>query len=306
MSLKHDIESHIALKRRLGRKYDKHERTLRTYLNFAAARGERYMRSDTILEWASNSASSASARVKLRMARNVAIALHAQDHRHEIPPRGAFGKEHKIRPLPHVLNRWQIRALMDAALLLPPAGSMTPWTWHYLFGLMAATGIRRCEAVHLLLQDVTSDGLIIRQTKFRKSRLVVLHPSVFRALSDYIAIRKRAGVQSDSLFVLSTGRPPSPDSATKVFKHLARECGLVDADTRSGPRLHDLRHSFAVHALENMDINITDPSRHMLALSTYLGHSSPLHTYWYLEATPTLLRKTAEITELAQMGRSAR
>ena len=88
MSLNHDIESYIALRRRLGRKYVKHEQTLRSYTKFAAARGERFLRSDTIIEWASNSASCTSSRIKLRIVRNVAIALHAQDDRHQIPPRG--------------------------------------------------------------------------------------------------------------------------------------------------------------------------------------------------------------------------
>ena len=242
MSLNHDIESYIALKRRVGLKYVKHEQTLRSYTKFAAARGERFLHSDTILEWASDSASSTSSRIKLRMVRNVAVALHAQDNRHQIPPRGVFGKEQKIRPLPYLMKPDQIRRLMDAALSLPPVGSMTPWTWHYLFGLMAATGIRRCEAVRLRWRDVTPDGLVIRQTKFRKSRLVALHSSVSSALADYIAIRKRAHIQSDYLFVLSTGRPPSLDRATQVFSRLARESGLLGTSSQRGPRLHDLRH----------------------------------------------------------------
>ena len=222
MSLNHDIESYIALKRRPGLKYVKHEQTLRSYTKFATARGERFLHSDTIIEWASNSASSTSSRIKLRMVRNVAITLHAQDNRHQIPPRGVFGKEQKIRPLPYLMKPDQIRRLMDAALSLPPVGSMTRWTWHYLFGLMAVTGIR--------------------QTKFRKSRLVALHSSVSSALADYIAIRKRARIQSDYLFVLSTGRPPLLDCATQVFSRLARESGLLGTSSQRGPRLHDLKH----------------------------------------------------------------
>ena len=101
--------------------------------------------------------------------RGFAVWLQAEDRRHEVPPRDAFGRAASRRPAPHLLTCAQIEPLMEAALRLPPAGSISPHTYRCLFGLMAATGLRRPEAIALRLDDITADGLVIRATKFRKN-----------------------------------------------------------------------------------------------------------------------------------------
>ena len=256
-----------------------------------------------VIEWASQAPSPERSCVKLRVVRAFAVALRAEDNGHELPPRNVFGKRRARRRSPHLLTPEQIRHLLDTALSMPPAGSITPLTWHYMFGLMAVTGLRVSEAAALLVSDITPDGLLIRQTKFRKSRLVYIHPSVRDALDDYLAVRRRTGGADDHLFVLSSGRPPAPGYACTAFSRIARKAGLRDGAGRPGPTPHDLRHEFAVRSLEQMDDG-EDPGRHMLALSTYLGHVSVSGTYWYLEATPALLGRIARATERAQAKRA--
>ena len=154
--------------------------------------------------------------------------------------------------------------------------------------------------------DFTVDGLIVRETKYSKSRLVVLDESTRDALNRYLKIRERQGDASDHLFVLSTGRAPASSTLRHVFIKLARQTGLRSAPGEPGPRLHDLRHGFAVRALEKMVASDRDRvNRHILALSTYLGHVNVSSTYWYLEATPVLLRHIATATENAHTRRGS-
>ena len=108
----------------------------------------------------------------------------------------------------------------------PPAGSITPLTFHYILGLLASTGLRRSEAINLLLTDITPDGLHIRNTKFGGNRLVPLDDSVCRAIDEYLAVRTRVGGLDEHLFVLSTGRSVSPHYLTSTFIKLAREVGV--------------------------------------------------------------------------------
>ena len=216
--------------------------------------------------------------------------------RHEVPRRDAFGSRSCRRPPPHPLSIPDIQALLSAALAIRPAGTITPLTWHHMLGLIATTGIRISEALALVPGDITVDGLVIRETKFRKSRMIALHPTTRDALERYLVARRRERTPHGRLFVLATGRPPSRWAATKTFRKLAEQTGLRDPAAPRGPTPHSLRHAFAVRSLENLARD-ADPSRHMLALATYLGHSEIAHTYWYLEAAPVLLRGIAEATE---------
>ena len=180
---------------------------------------------------------------------------------------------------------------------MPPAGTIAPLTWHNLFGLVAATGLRIREARALMLHDLTRDGLVIRDTKFGKSRLVALHPSVVcSALNRYLAARRKEKTLDEHLFVLGTGRPPGRCRTNEVFRELAERTGIREPGAPRGPTPHSLRHSFAVRSIENLDPG-ADPGRHMLALATYMGHTNISATYWYLEATPVLLHGIAEATE---------
>ena len=280
MSLVKHVEHYVTFRKALGHAYGEQERCLKNYAVYAEACGDRFVRTSTVLDWVSKTPSPRRAQIKLRRVCDLASVLHADDERHEVPDRNALGKTISRRPSPHLLSVTEIRQIMDAALELPPAGSITPLTFHTILGLIAATGLRRSEATGLLLTDLTEDGLLIRNAKFGKRRLVPLDDSVHRAMDAYLRERKRIGGPDDHLFVLSTGRPIHPIYLSTVFVRLARQVGLRTGPGKPGPRLHDLRHAFAVRALERMlSTNRRDVGRHMLALSTYMGHANTVDTY---------------------------
>ena len=308
MTMRDHVDRYVMFKRHLGRKFVAQERLLRSYADQAMAHGEQFTEIDGILAWASAVRTIDGIHDRLNTVRHFAVWLHAEDERHEVPPRDALGrKQRRRRPTPHVLTVSEIRRIMEAALSLPPADSITPHTYHYAIGLLAVTGLRRSEAVGLRLTDVTPDGLIVGPTKFGKHRLVVLHQSTLDALERYLAIRRRVSATHDHLFVLANGRPLTPDGLTAVFIKLARQVGLRGGPGEPGPRLHDLRHSFCVRSLETaIASDRGSVNRHMLALSTYVGHATMAHTYWYLEATPVLLGQIAGEAERAYMGRASR
>ena len=304
MTLAEHVEHYVTFRRALGHAYVEQARCLHDYVTHAEACGDSFVRTSTVLDWASTTPSPRQAQTKLRYVCDLASVLHADDERHEVPDRDALGKARSRRPSPHLLSLTEIRQIMDAALELAPAGSITPLTFHYILGLIAATGLRRSEATSLLLTDLTADGLLIRNAKLGKRRLVPLDGSVHRAMDAYLRERKRSGGPDEHLFVLSTGRPMHPVYLSTVFVKLARRVGLRAGPGEPGPRLHDLRHAFAVRALEStLSAERRDVARHMLTLSTYLGHSNTADTYWYLEATPVLLRQVSQATERLHEGR---
>jgi integrase len=170
-----------------------------------------------------------------------------------------------------------------------------------MFGLLAATGLRVSEALRLKLGDVTDDGLVIRETKFRKSRLVPLHPTVRDALTTYLAERTRFQTLDDSVFISLRGWKLAYGTVVGTFLAIVRDLGLRGHRGR-GPRIHDLRHTFAVRSLERCAMERATVARHVLALSTYLGHAHIADTYWYLQATPELLGGIADATEAHLAG----
>ena len=305
MTLAEHIERYVAFRRALGHAYVQQARCLMDYAAHAEARGDSFVRSGTVLDWATTNTSPRQAQAKLRWVCDLADVLHADDERHEVPNRHALGRTVvSRRPTPHLLSVSEIRRIMDAALELAPAGSITPLTFHHILGLIASTGLRSSEATGLLLTDLTADGLLIRNAKFGKCRLVPLDGSVHSAMDAYLRERSRLGGPDEHLFVLSTGRPMHPVYLCTVFIRLARQLGLRAGPGKPGPRLHDLRHGFAVRSLESMlPAGRREVGRHMLALSTYLGHSSTVGTQWYLEATPVLLQQVSKATERLHEGR---
>ena len=176
MTLAEHVERYVTFRRALGHAYVEQARCLHDYVTYAEACGDGFVRTSTVLDWASTTPSPRQAQVKLRYVCDLASVLHADDERHEVPDRDALGKARSRRPSPHLLSLAEIRRIMDAALELAPAGSITPLTFHYILGLIAATGLRRSEATGLLLTDLTADGLLIRKAKFGKNvdRIVML------------------------------------------------------------------------------------------------------------------------------------
>jgi integrase len=218
-----------------------------------------------------------------------------EDSRHESPPTNHFGYR-KTRRVPHIYSRDEIAGLVLAATRLPSSDSLRPQTYAALISLLAATGLRISEALHLLVSDITPNGLLIRRTKFQKTRLVPLHDTAVTGLGHYLAHRQDARRSGDHVFVSDDGQPLVYWRVHKVFRALLKSADLKPSEGR-WPRIHDLRHTFAVRALESSPAGRQRIGQHMLALATYLGHVNIDATYWYLETTPELLREIAVVAE---------
>jgi integrase/recombinase XerD len=207
-----------------------------------------------------------------------------------LPPANHFGARKRRRP-PHIYSGTEIGRLIEAAGRLRPQGGLRSLTYATLIALLAATGLRISEALKLTFADITSDGLLIRETKFRKTRLVPLHDTTVAGLQRYL---KRRGPSSgdDPVFADTRGRPLRYIAVKETFDRLVCKVGIRPTSARR-PRLHDLRHTFAVRALQGSPTGRNRCGAHMVALATYMGHVNIYATYWYLEATADLVRDIA-------------
>jgi integrase len=300
--LSEDVTRYVELRRSLGFKFRTQSNLLHNFAKFAEERGERFVHTSCVLDWSGQAPSPQQRRNRLLTVRRFALAATAENGRHQVPPRGAFGNLSYKRKRPHVYTPSELADLLEAAGMLPPTGSIRPATFVTLIGLLAATGLRISEALALQLDDLTQDGLIIRETKFHKSRLVPVHDTTSRALGRYLEVRSRLNTLEHSLFVSLRGTPVHYNAVSSVFRALTRATGLREKASRIGPRLHDLRHTFAVRSIEQCVATPRAIRRHLAALSTYLGHAHPSDTYWYLQATPELLKQIADAGEQLHAG----
>ena len=239
---------------------------------------------------------------RLLTVRRLACALNAEDQRHQVPPSDIFGRAPRSRRTCHIFTLDEVDRLLRAASQLTPRGSIRPMTYTALLSLIACTGLRVSEALKLELSDLTEDGLLIRATKFQKSRLVPLHESARRGLQQYLAVRSRIAATTPTVFVSQRGAGLPYSTVNRTFLYLARSAGLRAGPGLGGCRIHDLRHGFAVRSLEQCAGDRKAVARHMVALSTYLGHAHVSDTYWYLQATPVLLGEVARATEALHRG----
>lgn len=229
---------------------------------------------------------------RLGAARGFARYLHTIDPATEVPPRDVFAARQQ-RPVPHIWSHAEVRALLHAAGELHPSRRAATYTT--LFGLLAVSGLRIGEAIALPINDVDlRDGVVtITHAKSGRSRLVPLHPSAIEALQGYREERRRwrPEPRSATLFVSSVGTALHPSCVRSTFLGLTTASGLRTPAQQ--PRIHDLRHSFAVHTLIGWQRSGVDVGAQMAKLSTYLGHVNPASTYWYLSAVPELMELAA-------------
>lgn len=268
---------------------------LHSFARFSASRCETHVRTPTAMEWAAGAISPQARERRLRTVARFAKYVRTEDPRHQVPPTHVFAHNH-VRPLPRIYSTEEIRRLLEAASRLTPTGSLRPHTYTTLFGLLAATGLRVSEALALRLDDLTRDGLLIRETKFHKSRLVPMHPTTQAALERYLDQRCHLAGRSDHIFISLRGNGLAYPAVRKTFLQLARDVALPPRPANRKPRIHEFRHTFAVRVLETSPEE-SGMGRHMRALSTYLGHASFAGTYWYLQATPRLLHGIADACE---------
>jgi len=294
------VESYLAVRRAVGFALRCPGFQLKSFAAFSEARGHHYVCSDIAIEWAGLARSVSQQADRLGTVIRFARYLRAEDQRHEVPP-AVFGPETAPRPTPYILTPEQIRQLVAAA---SRSGYKTlrPATYSTLFSLLACTGLRVSEAIHLCYDDITPDGLVIRNTKFRKSRLVPLHETARAGLERYLHQRRPYAPFDDHVFISLRRKPLRLADVARAFRTAVTQVGLPPERGRARPTPHSLRHSFAVRALETCPDGRDAITRHMLALSTYLGHARVTDTYWYLEAVPELMRDIAERSENFAMG----
>lgn len=294
------VASYVALRRATGYAFRSEGALLKSFATFAERRGEAFVRTPIVIEWAGLARSLHQRARRLGQVIRFAKHVRAEDARHEIPP-AIFGAEKRSRPTPYILSPDQIRRLIHAA---SQSGYRTlrRQTYSTLFALLASTGLRVSEAIHLRLTDLTPDGLVIRDTKFRKSRLVPLHPTARAGLERYLQHRRAYAPADDHVFVSLRRKPLLLHDVEVAFQTAARASGLPDGAPRARPTPHSLRHTFAVRALQTCPDGRDAITRHMLALSTYLGHAKVADTYWYLEAVPELMADIAQSCENFVMG----
>ena len=287
------VDRYLAMRQAAGFDLVNAAYLLRSFANASAERGETHVRAATAIEWASRGPSVAQRDERLKTIGRFARYVQPEDGRHDVPPVKPFGT-HKIRRVPHIYSRGDITRLLDAARQLGPPERLHPHTYTTLIALLAATGLRISEALSLQLTDVTPRGLLIRKTKFQKTRLVPLHDTTQAGLDRYLTARRQ--VNGEHVFVTDDGRPLRYREVYPTFHTLVKLAGLVVGNGHR-PRLHELRHTFAVRALETSPAGRQRIGQHMVALATYMGHVNISATYWYLETTPDLLREIATASE---------
>jgi integrase len=294
--LRSALDRYVAMRQGLGYKYERQARRLANFVSFMEARKATTITAKLALDWATLPPNRhASWALRLADVRGFARHVGSTDPETEAPRLGILPRVKRAKP--YIYSDAEIDALLKAALTLPPANGLRRWTYHYLFGLIAVTGIRVSEAMGLERSDVDLDeGLLaVRGSKFGKSRLVPLHPTTRAALRSYAEQRDahlgtRCGTR---FFVAEHGGPLWRQSVHLVFLRVSLKIGLRHPGDHRGPRIHDLRHRFAVRTLLGCYRDGIDVEHQLPALSTYLGHTSVRDTYWYLSACPELMEEAA-------------
>jgi integrase/recombinase XerD len=293
--LAHAVQSYLSMRRAAGFALKQVGTHLRSFAAYSDARNHEYLNARAAIEWAEKSRSVQQRARRLGDVVRFARYLQAEDPRHEIPPQ-VFGNERRPRRPPYILSDEQIGRLIE---LTSKSGYRTlrRQTYSTLFALLACTGLRVSEAIRLRYTDITPDGLVIRATKFQKSRLVPLHETARAGLERYLQQRRPYAPFDDHVFISLRRKPLLISDVDSAFRTTAVQMGLPYGRGQHRPTPHSLRHAFAVRALMACPDDRDRITQHMLMLSTYLGHSNASLTYWYLEAVPELMRSIAERCE---------
>jgi len=199
------VESYLAVRRAAGFTLSSTEYLLRSFADFATARKQTHIRTATAIDWAGQARSLAQRHTRYQMICHFAQYLRVEDFRYELPPANHFGYR-KTRRIPRIYSRDEIASLVLAATRLSSSDSLLPKTYAALISLLAATGLRISEALHLLVSDITPSGLLIRRTKFQKTRLVPLHDTAMTGLGHYLMNRQEARRGGDHVFVSDEGQ----------------------------------------------------------------------------------------------------
>lgn len=291
-SIRKGVKKYLEFRWRLGFKLIPDKQLLAKFILFMERNKAAYVTTKLALDFAKLNPKGSLARwaVRLGIIRRFAEYWSAIDPRTEVPPLGLLPQTYRRRS-PFIYSDSEISHLLQCCMKLP---IRERYTYFILFGLLAVTGMRISEVIALSRDSFDACDAIIKvsKSKFQKSRYLPLHKSTVRVLQDYIRYRDRCeSIPKTSSFLIDhAGHSLKGYKIRRVFHKLLKEAGIKKGINSRNPRIIDLRHSFAVKHLVQWYERRVSIDQQMPLLSTYLGHVLPTNTYWYLTATPELLR----------------
>lgn len=291
--LKQLVTEYLDARRALGFELHDPERTLHAFVAHATARGESHVCAATAIDWAGSANTAGQRSRRLHTLALFARYVRAEDPRHEVPSNRVFPRVPR-QLMPYIYSPEESRRIIEAVGTLGMPGSMRELTAQTAIALLFATGLRISELLALDIDDIKPEGLLIRRTKFNKTRLVPLHETAIAGLDRYIERRRSLSRATKALFLNWHGNRFGKRGFGRMFRRICRAAGIERPAGEQQPRVHDVRHTFAVRALEACPEGRERVAQHMLALTTYLGHKHVTDTYWYLQATPRLMRDIAD------------
>jgi integrase len=305
--LRDQLADYLTIRRSLGYRLERAEKLLAQFVDHLDALGAERVTVEQALAWARLPAGGDANwwAFRLSAVRGFAAYLHALDPTHEVPPADLLPRRPR-RATPYLYSDREIAALLDATGGL--RSELRQATYRTLVGLLSVTGMRVGEGIRLDRGDVglRHGVLIVRESKFGKSRELPLHASTVQALRCYLRLRDRHGPapETPALLISPAGTRLLYCNVSHTFLGLVDRAGLRSRSAACRPRLHDLRHTFAVRTLLEWYRAGVDVQPRLPLLSTYLGHVHPNDTYWYLSAAPELLALAGERLEHSSGGRS--
>jgi integrase/recombinase XerD len=300
--LQRSLDSYLAIREALGFRMQPTKILLMDFVQYLSAQNlTGPIRMQTAIDWATSGSATrgpAGQAARLSQVRGFLAFLRARFPDTEVPDSNLLATPR--RPMPFLFTASEISRLLEATATMRPRHSLRPLLWRTLIGLLASTGLRPGEARRLkishLLLEADSPHLRIVETKFRKSRLVPLHPTTTEQLRQFAQQRRQLGYSalSDYFFISEQGQALDPSCVWRAFRRLTTRVGIMPREGGRHPSLHGLRHTFAVERLRQWYHCGVDVQAMIPNLAVYLGHLRPEESYWYLSATPDLLTAAAE------------
>jgi integrase len=303
-----NLDNYLKLRRQLGFKLRVAGILLRNFVRFAEKQRTSFITTKLALRWATQpfDLQPVQKANRLGVVRRFAEYLSTLDPRTEVPAQKLLPYQFRRRE-PHIYRTEDILRLIEATRHIDPTNPIKGASYATLIGLLAVTGMRVGEAIGLDSDDVdlTRGVVTVRHAKGDKSRLIPLHPSSQEALRQYASLRDEVFPRpsGSNFFVSERGTRLRHCSVNRWFLLVASQLGLRKPGDRRGPRIHDLRHHFAIQTMLRWYRSKTDVEAHLPDLSTYLGHVHVRDTYWYLSAVPELLRLATQRCERKEAGR---
>jgi integrase len=297
-SLADSLVEYLTVRRKLGYRFERQEKLLKQYLSYLDELGHPYITVETAVAWATLPVRRHQSWYSYRLsaARGFAAYQLAHDPRTEVPAPSLLPWR-RCPATPYLYTDADLAALIAAAKALRTPHRAA--TYQTLVGLLAVTGMRVGEAIALNRNDfdVRAGVIVVRNGKFGKTREVPLHASTVTALSAYVQRHDRPQAKRSPAALLISDRGTRLEYRTVqwTFSRLVSRAGVRPRSPNCRPRLHDLRHGFAVQTMQDAYRDGGNaPQSRLPLLSTYLGHVDPGKTYWYLSAAPELLELAGE------------